>query len=264
MPGATRAAEPVVDPRAAAPQLEIGLVGLYGEGAARARAAWHRTGGCAVASRIWRCAGLRAVRARQLRRHATRDRSTVRAGSRPTSRPSTATATRSAACSMNRLDLDSGPVMPYDETFGAWDPTAHVIDDLFENKLAFVVLLNFPLTTLAERERDGAKWTRRQWAETRLAERFRGASAGQRAARRSPRRTRKPGSTSPATTSGCTTWWTSRAGACSRPGMRLLIALEPARRDQGGLRRQRSGPGAPADHPACDGAHRRADDSRRR
>jgi hypothetical protein len=69
-------------------------------------------------------------------------------------------------------DLDLGPIRPYDEVFGGYDPAAHVVDDFFQNKLAFVVLLNFPLTTLEERINLGPKWTRRQWAETRLAERF--------------------------------------------------------------------------------------------
>src|SRR5579864_5711549 len=72
----------------------------------------------------------------------------------------------------NQQDLDIGPVRTYDETFGGYDPSAHVLDDFFENKLAFTVLLNFPLTTLEERINLGPKWTRRQWAETRLAERF--------------------------------------------------------------------------------------------
>jgi hypothetical protein len=69
-------------------------------------------------------------------------------------------------------DLDLGPIRSYDEIFGGYDPSAHVIDDFFQNKLAFIVLLNFPLTTLEERINEGPKWTRRQWAETRLAERF--------------------------------------------------------------------------------------------
>jgi hypothetical protein len=72
----------------------------------------------------------------------------------------------------NQQDLDLGPVRPYDEIFGGYDPAAHVLDDFFENKLAFTVLLNFPLTTLEERIKEGPKWTRRQWAETRLAQRF--------------------------------------------------------------------------------------------
>jgi hypothetical protein len=69
-------------------------------------------------------------------------------------------------------DLDAGPVLPFDEVFAGYDPSAHVIDDFFNNKLAFIVLLNFPLTTLQQRLQDGPHWTRRQWAEVRLAQRF--------------------------------------------------------------------------------------------
>ncbi|MBA3914615.1 MAG: hypothetical protein H0X25_12375 [Acidobacteriales bacterium] len=69
-------------------------------------------------------------------------------------------------------DLDAGPILPFDEMFAGYDPSAHLIDDLFQNKLAFVVLLNFPLTTLDERLQQGPSWNRRQWAEVRLAERF--------------------------------------------------------------------------------------------
>ncbi|MBI5388653.1 MAG: hypothetical protein HZA90_28665 [Verrucomicrobia bacterium] len=69
-------------------------------------------------------------------------------------------------------DLDRGPVLPFDEAFSAYEPAAHVAEDFFGNKLAFAVLLNFPLTTLEERLREGEKWSRRQWAEARLAQRF--------------------------------------------------------------------------------------------
>jgi hypothetical protein len=71
-----------------------------------------------------------------------------------------------------QADLDAGPIEAYDEVFAGYDPSAHLTDDLFDNKLAFVVLLNFPLTTLDERLAEGDKWTRRRWAETRLAEWF--------------------------------------------------------------------------------------------
>ena len=69
-------------------------------------------------------------------------------------------------------DLDRGPILPFDEIMAAFDPAAHVSDDLFGNRLAFVVLLNFPLTTLDERLTRGDAWSRREWAEARLAERF--------------------------------------------------------------------------------------------
>ena len=71
-----------------------------------------------------------------------------------------------------QMDMDLGPLLPFDQVFAGYDPSAHVVDDLFQNKLAFVVLLNFPLTTLDERLKDGPGWTRRQWAEARLAQAF--------------------------------------------------------------------------------------------
>ena len=72
----------------------------------------------------------------------------------------------------NQAELDLGPILPFDELFAGYDPSAHITDDFFANKIAFVVLLNFPLTTLEQRLTDGEKWTRRQWAEARLAENF--------------------------------------------------------------------------------------------
>ncbi|MBI5476819.1 MAG: hypothetical protein HY964_08805 [Ignavibacteriales bacterium] len=72
----------------------------------------------------------------------------------------------------NQVDLDLGPVEPYDEIFAGYDPSAHTTDDLFQNKLAFIVLLNFPLTTLEQRVTVGENWSRRQWAEARLVQMF--------------------------------------------------------------------------------------------
>ncbi|WP_206211783.1 hypothetical protein [Wenzhouxiangella sp. XN24] len=69
-------------------------------------------------------------------------------------------------------DLDLGPIRPFDSLFAAFDPSAHLGEDMFRNGLAFVALLNFPLTTLDERLENGDQWTRRQWAEARLAQRF--------------------------------------------------------------------------------------------
>lgn len=69
-------------------------------------------------------------------------------------------------------DLDLGPIYPFDEIFAAYSPGSHITDDFFQNKLAFIVLLNFPLTTLQERLTGGSHWTRRQWAEARLAQFF--------------------------------------------------------------------------------------------
>jgi len=71
-----------------------------------------------------------------------------------------------------QADLELGPVLPFDDLFAGYDPGAHLSDDLFRNKLAFVVLLNFPLTTLEQRLAEGERWSRRQWAEARLAGQF--------------------------------------------------------------------------------------------
>ena len=74
---------------------------------------------------------------------------------------------------MNRqTDLSLGPILPMDREFAGYNPGAHFIDDMFGNKLAFVALLNFPLSTLEERLTEGKQWSRRQWAETRLAQIF--------------------------------------------------------------------------------------------
>jgi hypothetical protein len=69
-------------------------------------------------------------------------------------------------------DLDLGPLTSADKIFAAYDPTAHVTDDLFSNKLGFIALLNYRLTNLKQRLDEGAKWSRRDWAEARLTGRF--------------------------------------------------------------------------------------------
>lgn len=70
------------------------------------------------------------------------------------------------------LQVDIGPILPIDYQFGEFSPSAHATEDLFQVKVAFTVLLNFPITTLKERLEQGAEWSRRQWAETRLAAMF--------------------------------------------------------------------------------------------
>ncbi|MBI5544830.1 MAG: hypothetical protein HY901_13150 [Deltaproteobacteria bacterium] len=69
-------------------------------------------------------------------------------------------------------DVDVGPLLPIDPLLSGLDPAAHLTDDLFDSKIGFLVLLNFPLTTLKERLALGPSWTRRQWAEARLAGSF--------------------------------------------------------------------------------------------
>jgi hypothetical protein len=69
-------------------------------------------------------------------------------------------------------DLDLGPLLPLDPLLSSLDASAHITEDLFQSKIAFEVLLNFPLTTLEERLTQGKDYSRRKWAEVRLAGRF--------------------------------------------------------------------------------------------
>jgi len=69
-------------------------------------------------------------------------------------------------------DLDLGQIYPFDEIFASYDPSAHLADDMFKNKLAFVLLLNFPIKSLDDCMKEGENWSRREWAEMRLARLF--------------------------------------------------------------------------------------------
>jgi hypothetical protein len=50
-----------------------------------------------------------------------------------------------------------------------FSPAAHASEDLFQSKLAFISVLNFPVYTLEEKTAMGAGWDRRQWAYARTA-----------------------------------------------------------------------------------------------
>ena len=69
-------------------------------------------------------------------------------------------------------ELELGPQFPVDDLFAAFDVSAHVTEDLFTSKLAFVALLNFPLPDLEEMVQKGPSWTRREWAAARLTRGF--------------------------------------------------------------------------------------------
>src|SRR5438067_2533621 len=69
-------------------------------------------------------------------------------------------------------EVELGPELPVDQTFAALDVGAHLSEDLFTTKLAFVVLLNFPQPDLNEMVAQGPRWSRPQWAAARLARGF--------------------------------------------------------------------------------------------
>ncbi len=69
------------------------------------------------------------------------------------------------------IELDrGGDPTPIDHLFARWSPYTHFDEDLFAQKIAFFVLLNFPNIPLAEKLRDGPGWTREQWAMARLGD----------------------------------------------------------------------------------------------
>jgi hypothetical protein len=70
------------------------------------------------------------------------------------------------------MDEDRGPLLPIDSMFAKYSPDAHVVEDLFQAKLAFVVLLNFPIYDLNDLLVNHMKRSRRDWAETRLGQSF--------------------------------------------------------------------------------------------
>ena len=70
------------------------------------------------------------------------------------------------------LDLELGDIMHVDLIMGAYSPSAHLTDDFFLNKYAFIVVLNFPDFTLAEKNKLGKEWDRKEWAFARLGRMF--------------------------------------------------------------------------------------------
>lgn len=68
------------------------------------------------------------------------------------------------------LHLDLGPIESVDIMFGSFAPSAHLVNDLFENKIAFLTILNFPFYTLEEKTNLGANWSRLEWAYARMGD----------------------------------------------------------------------------------------------
>jgi len=76
----------------------------------------------------------------------------------------------------NQLDwhvtVETGPILPIDYLFSQLSPRAHFTEDLYRSKIAFIIALNFPKRTLAEKETLGND--RLAWAYARLGDWFTG------------------------------------------------------------------------------------------
>lgn len=82
--------------------------------------------------------------------------------------------------SFNKIDLElkkpihevNGEPSPIDYDMGGYDVAAHFRDDMFENKVAFTTILNFPAYTLQEKKELGESWSRLQWGYARMGDLF--------------------------------------------------------------------------------------------
>lgn len=70
------------------------------------------------------------------------------------------------------MHLDIGEMLPVDELFGTYSPGTHFADDFFNNKIAFIITLNFPYYSLDEKTAAAEGWNRKDWAYARLGDAF--------------------------------------------------------------------------------------------
>lgn len=68
------------------------------------------------------------------------------------------------------LHLDNGSISNIDPMFGAYSPGAHLINDFYDNKIGFIIALNFPQLSLQEKEALGTD--RKAWAYARMGDIF--------------------------------------------------------------------------------------------
>jgi len=73
---------------------------------------------------------------------------------------------------MKPLHLSEREILPIDEIFGSYNVSAHLLDDFFKNKIAFITIINFPSYNLNEKNEYGKKWTREEWAYACLGDIF--------------------------------------------------------------------------------------------
>ena len=70
------------------------------------------------------------------------------------------------------VQLMKGEVLAIDPMFAGYSPGAHLINDLYNNKIAFIAALNFPYYPTEEKNELGAGWTPLEWGYSRLGDIF--------------------------------------------------------------------------------------------
>ena len=70
------------------------------------------------------------------------------------------------------VQLMKGEVLDIDPMFAGYSPGAHLMNDLYDNKIAFIAALNFPYYPTEEKNELGAAWTPLEWGYSRLGDIF--------------------------------------------------------------------------------------------
>lgn len=70
------------------------------------------------------------------------------------------------------VQLQKGDVLPIDPMFAAYNPGAHLMNDFYDNKIAFIIALNFPYYSTEEKNISGPNWTPLEWGYARLGDVF--------------------------------------------------------------------------------------------
>ena len=70
------------------------------------------------------------------------------------------------------VDLNNGPMLGIDKDFSAYAIGSHLLNDLYANKIAFTIALNFPYYTLEEKDKFDPSTSRKEWAMARLGDIF--------------------------------------------------------------------------------------------
>lgn len=70
------------------------------------------------------------------------------------------------------MHLQKGELLSVDPMFAGYNPGAHLINDLYDNKIAFIVALNFPYYTTEEKNQLGGSWSPLQWGYARMGDVF--------------------------------------------------------------------------------------------
>ncbi len=68
------------------------------------------------------------------------------------------------------LHMNMGEITAVDNMFGGYEPSSHLEEDFFQNKLAFYILLNYKYYSLNDKLKLEGNWNRKNWGYARLGD----------------------------------------------------------------------------------------------